>query len=193
MNSFSPSQSVSLTLLALIILSLYGWDDHDQNQQAAKSAQLVPEYVFVQVSGKVRSPGIYSFDQTVNVSQAVARAGGLIPPLRPSDQLAWATQPTEDSSRILITADPTGVARFRLGWMAVPTRMALGVPVDINTASVAELSRVPGISYKSAEAIVALRVRRGGFSQLENLREVKGIGPATITRLRQYLKVGKEG
>jgi len=64
---------------------------------------------------------------------------------------------------------------------------------DINQASVTELSQVPGINYKLADAIVALRVRRGGFTKLENLCEVKGIGPATVTRLRPYLKVGKEG
>jgi len=78
-------------------------------------------------------------------------------------------------------------------WMAVPTRLALGVPLDINQASVAELSQVPGINGNLAERIVALRVRKGTFLNLEDLCEVKGIGPATVTRLRPYLKVGKEG
>jgi competence protein ComEA len=76
--------------------------------------------------------------------------------------------------------------------MAVPIRLALGVPLDINQASVTELSQVPGINYKLADAIVALRVRRGGFTKLENLCEVKGIGPATVRRLKPYLILGTE-
>jgi len=163
------------------------------------------------VAGKVRSPGIYSFDQAVTVAQAVARAGGTLSPLNHSDELAWAKFQTGNGRRIQIITEPSGDTSFKLGWMAVPIRLALGVPLDINqasvtelsqvpgisdkladaiVASVTELSQVPGISDKLADAIVALRVRRGGFTKLENLCEVKGIGPATVRRLKPYLKLG---
>jgi len=79
---------------------------------------------------------------------------------------------------------------LKLGWMAVPIRLALGVPLDINQASVADLTQVPGINDELADRIVALRVRRGGFSKLDNLCEVKGIGPATVRRLKPYLALG---
>ena len=68
--------------------------------------------------------------------------------------------------------------------------MALGVSLDINQASEAELSQVPGINYRLAKEVVALRARRGVFSELENLYDVKGIGPATVRRLRPYLTLG---
>ena len=145
------------------------------------------------MAGKVKSPGIYSFDQTVTVAQAVTRAGGPLSGLNRPDELAWAKVQTGNGRRVQIITEPSGATTFKLGWMAVPIRLALGVPLDINQASVTELSQMPGINDKLADEIVALRVRKGGFSKLENLCEVKGIGPATVTRLRQYLTVGKEG
>jgi competence protein ComEA len=49
---------------------------------------------------------------------------------------------------------------------------------------------VPGITQTLAERIVAQRNRLGGFSKLEDLRAVKGIGPVTLKRLRPSLTVG---
>jgi competence protein ComEA len=193
MNYLSRSQAAALIFLALLLLSLYGWDHDSHNQQPAKSPQLAPKYVFVQVSGKVRSPGIYSFDQAVTVGQALARAGGPLSPLRQRDELTWAKGQTGNGSRIQIITEPSGVTVLKLGWMAVPIRLALGVPLDINQASVADLTQVPGINAKLADRIVALRVRSGGYSRLENLYEVKGIGPATVRRLHPYLTVGPAG
>jgi competence protein ComEA len=192
MNSFSRSQTLVVFLVALVLLSFYGWRYQKQQSRSKKSHRLSTQYVFSQVSGEVKSPGIYSFDKPVTVSQAVARAGGLLPPLGPADRREWASKPISNSSRIHLMDDSTGGVHLRLGWMTVPNRLALGVPLDINQASVADLSQVPGIGPKLAKGIVALRIRRGEFSKLESLCEVKGIGPATVTRLRPYLRVGKK-
>ena len=49
---------------------------------------------------------------------------------------------------------------------------------------------MPGITPVLAEGVVARRQSLGGFSKLEELRTVKGIGAVTLKRLRQYLTVG---
>lgn len=92
--------------------------------------------------------------------------------------------------RVHITATGDGFARLSLGWMEVSSRLALGVPLDLNQASAGELAEVPGITQTLAEGIVAQRDRLGGFSKLEDLRAVKGIGPVTLKRLRPSLTVG---
>ena len=73
--------------------------------------------------------------------------------------------------------------------MGVSSRLALGVPLDLNQASAAELAQVPGITPTLAQRIVAQRDRLNGFSRLEDLGAVKGIGPVTIERLRPSLIV----
>ena len=192
MNSFSRSQALVALLVSLLLMSVYGWSRYTQHSESRKPAQLPTKYVFIQVTGKVKNPGTYTFSKAVTIAQVVARAGGLLSSLRAVDQSAWSQGQIENGRRIQIIVDSSGFASQRMAWMAVDLRLALGLPLDVNQASVAELSQVPGINHKLAHGIVALRFRKGRFSKLENLCEVKGIGPATVNRLRPYLKVGKE-
>lgn len=61
--------------------------------------------------------------------------------------------------------------------------------VDLNTASAAELQGLPGIGPVLAERIVAHRARAGGFGSVQDLLEVPGIGPATLTEAGPYLRI----
>ena len=65
---------------------------------------------------------------------------------------------------------------------------ALTGVVNVNTATVQELQLLPGIGESRAVALVELRKRRGGFKSLEELKEVKGIGDASLVRLRPYVR-----
>lgn len=63
-------------------------------------------------------------------------------------------------------------------------------PVFVNYASAEQLQRLPGVGAKRAEAIVALRGRLGRFQRVEDLMRVKGIGRATIKKLRPLVRLG---
>lgn len=190
MKSFSRPQAAIVILVSLLLLSIYGWRNYSSNREYAQSPQLVPMSIIVQVSGEVRLPGIYSFDQPVTVSQTVARAGGLLPHLRTEPKAGWTKLQVDHARRVHILSDTNGAARLRLRWMAVPSRIVLGVPLDVNQATEAELASVPGITQPMAERIVTQRNRLGGFSKFEDLGLVKGIGPVTLKRLQEYLMVG---
>ena len=62
---------------------------------------------------------------------------------------------------------------------------AAGV-VNINTASYDQLLLIPGIGPSKAKAILDLRVQRP-FTQMDDLRKVKGIGPKLLDRIRVYV------
>ena len=67
-------------------------------------------------------------------------------------------------------------------------------PVDINTADAATLaSAIKGVGEKKAETIVAYRETHGPFTRVEDLSNVKGIGPGTVEKNRQNLEVGSAG
>lgn len=65
-----------------------------------------------------------------------------------------------------------------------------GAPVDINTANAEELDSLPGIGPAKARAILAYRSAHGQFGSVDELQEVKGIGPATLARLRPLVTIG---
>jgi competence protein ComEA len=63
-------------------------------------------------------------------------------------------------------------------------------PVDINTADAAGLAAaISGIGEKKAASIVAYREANGPFVRIEDLANVKGIGPATIEKNRDNLTI----
>ncbi|MFK7858109.1 MAG: ComEA family DNA-binding protein [Granulosicoccus sp.] len=65
--------------------------------------------------------------------------------------------------------------------------------LDINAANAALLAeRLPGIGPAKAALIVQWREQNGLFKDIEQLQEVKGIGPKTIEKLRPYIRVGSE-
>ncbi len=62
-------------------------------------------------------------------------------------------------------------------------------PVDLNTATAAQLDELPGVGPVTAAAIVAWREANGRFASVEQLAEVDGIGPARLERLRTLVRV----
>jgi competence ComEA-like helix-hairpin-helix protein len=68
-------------------------------------------------------------------------------------------------------------------------RLLLGIKLEINQATAAELQALPRIGPKLAQRVVELRRRGGPFLSVEDLQRVKGIGPATVERLRPLVRV----
>jgi competence protein ComEA len=70
--------------------------------------------------------------------------------------------------------------------MATPA-LAEGSPVDINTATVAELTTIKGIGPAKAQAIIDYREAHGGFESVDDLKMVRGIGDKVLDSLRPHL------
>ena len=64
--------------------------------------------------------------------------------------------------------------------------------IDLNRASVAELTSLPGIGQKRAEAILAFRESHGGFQNVTQLLKIKGIGRAMLRKLRLLVTISAE-
>jgi competence protein ComEA len=101
-----------------------------------------------------------------------ARAG---PPVLPSDSAVALPGLLAESQR-----EREEAARRR-------APLADGELVDANQASEVELDRLPGVGPAAARAIVAAREGRGGFGHPEDLLEVRGIGQATLDKMRPHL------
>lgn len=91
-----------------------------------------------------------------------------------------------DTEREYMSVD--GSTAEDTGW---PDSLLPGEVVDLNTASAADLERLPGIGAGRAADIVAYRQENGDFQAVDQLTKVKGIGPATLDRLRPYVTVGE--
>ena len=65
--------------------------------------------------------------------------------------------------------------------------------IDLNRAGLAELTSLPGIGQKRAEAILAFREAHGGFQSVSQLLRIKGIGRAMLRKLRLLVTISSLG
>lgn len=77
--------------------------------------------------------------------------------------------------------------------MDAVSRLALGLPINLNKATEEELIAVPGIGSKTAAQIVKLRRIRGGFRSIAELKELPGINERRLEILKGYLMTGNIG
>ncbi|MHB8502817.1 MAG: ComEA family DNA-binding protein [Candidatus Acidiferrales bacterium] len=79
---------------------------------------------------------------------------------------------------------------------AIPLALAAkkkppAAPINLNTATSAELQLVPGIGPATAEKILQMRKSYGPFKSVDDLRAIRGIGPKRLEKMRKYLVAGK--
>ncbi|HSJ44765.1 MAG TPA: helix-hairpin-helix domain-containing protein [Euzebyales bacterium] len=152
--------------------------------------------VVVHVSGAVASEGVIELAAGSRVIDAVQAAGGprrrarteqlnLARVLRDGEQIHV---PTTGSMQVP-APDPGGgdvAPGGAVGGIAAPGAAAV---VDLNTASAAELETLPDIGPVLAGRIVAHRDSIGGFTSVEQLLDVDGIGDKTFAALHDLVTV----
>ena len=146
--------------------------------------------VTVDVAGKVRRPGIAVLEPGARVVDAIEAAGGAREGVSlTSLNLA---RPLVDGEQVLVGIDPPpGVAAAALASTpagSVPSAGS-GALVDLNAASEAELDTLPDVGPVTAQSILAWREEHGGFTTVDELLEVDGIGEATLAKLAPHVTV----
>ena len=69
------------------------------------------------------------------------------------------------------------------------TAATASAPLNLNSASVAQLEALPGIGRATAERIVEYRQKNGGFKKAEDLMNVRGIGEKSFLKLKALIAV----
>jgi competence protein ComEA len=146
--------------------------------------------VVVHVAGAVMQPGLQTLAGHPRVADALAAAGGPSPDAD-LDRLNLAA-PLADGQRLYVLrrgeGSEPGVAGGSGGGPIGPSA-PVGEPIDLNSATVAQLDALPGIGPATAQAIVAYRAQRGSFRSVDELLEVRGIGEARLEQLRPLVRV----
>jgi competence protein ComEA len=138
----------------------------------------------VDVTGRVRHPGIVVLRSGARVVDALRAAGGA----RPSTRLGALNlaRVLTDGEQIVVggpgpaTAPVTG---------AVPTGSPVVGLVDLNTADETALESLPEVGPVTAQAIIAWRTEHGAFTAVSQLLDVDGIGDATLAKLTPYVTI----
>jgi competence protein ComEA len=151
--------------------------------------------VFVHVHGRVAAPGLYELPQGARVVDVVAAAGGFT---------AEADQAAVNLARVLVDGEQlrvpavgetvddgaVGGGDAAAGGSATGGGAAPGGgAVDLNLADDAALQTLPGVGPATAAAILSWRDENGRFRSVDDLLGVPGIGPKTLEKLRDRVRV----
>ena len=161
----------------------------DNNVPAASPT---PLRLVVHITGAVRHEGVYWLEQGFIVQDAVEAAGGLLSgadtkcinlAMRLNDGMHIHVPYEYDADKNWLPDSGHALAADGSSGQSGETR------VNINTATLSELTTLNGIGESTAAEIIAYREEHGRFEKIEDIMNVPGIKEAKFNRIKKYITV----
>jgi competence protein ComEA len=183
---FSLNQKKALAVIAVVILLGSVVLVVQGNSTPQASAEIIPmtiaePEIFVDVTGAVNNPGVYTLTGKSRVIDAIKAAG---------DSAPGADLSTINLARVLndgeqIYVDSTVV---NSAGVRVSKKLPSG-PININRATARQLDSLDGIGPVIAARIVEYRKVNGSFLSVDDLQKVSGIGAAKFAQIKAKVRI----
>lgn len=160
-------------------------------EDTKEEATEVSERLIVYVCGAVNTPGVYVLSPDSRLYEAIDMAGGF----SAEADLSYhnLARSISDGERIYILSfDETEELSAKQqvegeeGEKAGPERTGL---INLNTATVEQLTSLPGIGEAKAVDILEYRAKAGKFTAIEEIKNVSGIGEAMFEKIKDKITV----
>lgn len=193
---------IVLTVILLnVILAGCESNDHsiDLSKESHESESVAEETsgdIFVYVNGAVKNPGVYCVSSDARIYQVIDMAGGMTD--KAQKNCLNLAEKVYDGQEIQVMTRKQFKKQNSKSGESTKEQNAENTAngenpnaevVNINNATIEQLTSLPGIGNTKAAAIVAYREENGGFSSIEDLKNVSGIGDATFANIKQMITV----
>lgn len=183
---FSHNQKRALGLVAAIVLLLSVFIVIRGNTQSSAAPEIVPvtlaePEIFVDVTGAVNKPGVYTLSGKSRVIDAIKAAG---------DSAPGADLSTINLARVLNDGEQIYVDSLVMNssGQRVSKKTPSG-PININRATARQLDALDGIGPVIAARIVEYRKINGFFLSVDDLQKVSGIGAAKFAQIKSKVRI----
>ncbi len=183
---YSQRQKRALLIIGSLILVLSVFIVARGNSQPDEAMEVIPititePEIFVDVTGAVNKPGVYTLTGKSRVIDAIKAAG---------DSAPGADLSTINLARVLndgeqIYVDSTVVNR---NGVRVSKAVRSG-PININRATARQLDALDGVGPVIAQRIVDYRKINGSFLTIDDLQKVSGIGAAKFAQIKAKVRI----
>jgi competence protein ComEA len=150
----------------------------------------------VHIAGAVKTPGVYQLHVGARINDGVVAAGGATAQADlDSVNLAMLLSEGEQiyipkrNDKPHIIVQPRFTSSSNLNSSNSATNNELQISININTATAIELEQLAGVGPSTAKAIIEFRQKNGGFKTVEDLLNVRGIGPAKLSEILPQARV----
>ena len=183
---FSHNQKRALGLIAAIVLILSVFIVIRGNTQSSAAPEIIPitiaePEIFVDVTGAVNKPGVYTLTGKSRVIDAIKAAG---------DSAPGADLSTINLARVLNDGEQIYVDSLVMNsaGQRVSKKTPSG-PININRATARQLDALDGIGPVIAARIVEYRKINGSFLSIDDLQKVSGIGAAKFAQIKSKVRI----
>lgn len=166
--------SAAAIAVAAIAMALVAWPSPSDPPPIEFIGSIARRTVTVHVSGAVVRPGLVTLESEARVADAIAAAGGATPDAQLGALNLAAT--VGDGARLVVPSGASNAA-------------AADGLIRVNSASLSDLERLPGVGPVLAQHIVAYRDDNGPFDVVEDLLAVPGIGEVKLAGMRDSVLV----
>lgn len=183
---FSLNQKKALAVIAVVILLGSVVLVVQGNSTPQASAEIIPmtiaePEIFVDVTGAVNNPGVYTLTGKSRVIDAIKAAG---------DSAPGADLSTINLARVLNDGEQIYVDSTIINSAGVRVSKKLpSGPININRATARQLDALDGIGPVIAARIVEYRKVNGSFLSVDDLQKVSGIGAAKFAQIKTKVRI----
>jgi len=183
---YSQTQKRALLVMGLLILLLSVFIVARGNSQPNEAMQVVPitisePEIFVDVTGAVNKPGVYTLTGKSRVIDAIKAAG---------DSAPGADLSTINLARVLNDGEQIYVDSTVVNSNGVRVSKAVrSGPININRATARQLDALDGVGPVIAQRIVDYRKLNGSFLIIDDLQKVSGIGAAKFAQIKAKVRI----
>ena len=183
---YSQTQKRALLVIGSLILLLSVFIVARGNSQPNEAMQVVPitiaePEIFVDVTGAVNKPGVYTLTGKSRVIDAIKAAG---------DSAPGADLSTINLARVLNDGEQIYVDSTIVNSNGVRVSKAVpSGPININRATARQLDALDGVGPVIAQRIVDYRKINGSFLTIDDLQKVSGIGAAKFAQIKAKVRI----
>ena len=142
----------------------------------------------VYVTGEVNSAGVIELEEGARIEDAIEGAGGITSNANLKN-INLAYEVTDGEKIYIPNISEQEEDAEEVTVLTENTSSSSKGKININKATVSELTSIPGVGNSTAEKIVSYRDKNGKFSSIEDVKNVSGIGDAKYEKLKDYITV----
>jgi competence protein ComEA len=142
--------------------------------------------VYVHVTGAVRRPGVYRLPSWARLDLAIMRAGGAT---RAADLVGVNLAAKVSDGQQVIVPRRIPSAGAAVDATGAGAAGEAGAPISLNTATAEQLDELEGVGPATVQKILDWRRQHGGFSSVEDLQQISGIGPKRFETLKDKVRM----
>lgn len=168
----------------------------DSTNEKRTQKNLEPKDVTCDISGAIKNQGVYTLKNGARLNELIEIAGGLATNaqlknvnraliLKDQDKIYIPHVGEKFSKTDIVSSEEENSTTSA----DISNAQSNSPKININTADSAELQKLNGISEKKAQQIISYRQKNGQFKQIEDLKQVSGIGDKTFETLKSQLEI----